>query len=217
MKERLNQLEKNITLLKEIVAKEEGKRDILIEQLNKNNNLLSEIKEQIELLEEVTLLFQKTSEFAREQAKSQIETLVTKCLQYIFESNVEFEIELSELRNKANAEFYVTNITDEFTIKTKPELSRGGGVVDIVSLALRIAFLQIHKPPIEGPLILDEPAKHVSEDYIYNVGDFLKETSEMFSRQIIMVTHNQHLSAIANQAYKVQLVNSESICTLIEE
>ena len=58
MKERLNQLE-NITLLKEIVAKEEGKRDILIEQLNKNNNLLSEIKEQIELLEEVTLLFQK--------------------------------------------------------------------------------------------------------------------------------------------------------------
>ena len=134
-----------------------------------------------------------------------------------FESNVEFEIELSELRNKANAEFYVTNITDEFTIKTKPELSRGGGVVDIVSLALRIAFLQIHKPPIEGPLILDEPAKHVSEDYIYNVGDFLKETSEMFSRQIIMVTHNQHLSAIANQAYKVQLVNSESICTLIEE
>lgn len=217
MKERLNQLEKNITHLKEIVAKEEGKRDILIEQLNKNNNLLSEIKEQIELLEEVTLLFQKTSEFAREQAKSQIETLVTKCLQYIFESNVEFEIELSELRNKANAEFYVTNITDEFTIKTKPELSRGGGVVDIVSLALRIAFLQIHKPPIEGPLILDEPAKHVSEDYIYNVGDFLKETSEMFSRQIIMVTHNQHLSAIANQAYKVQLVNSESICTLIEE
>ncbi|NLL81606.1 MAG: ATPase [Tissierellia bacterium] len=206
-----------MTLLKEIVAKEEGKRDILIEQLNKNNNLLSEIKEQIELLEEVTLLFQKTSEFAREQAKSQIETLVTKCLQYIFESNVEFEIELSELRNKANAEFYVTNITDEFTIKTKPELSRGGGVVDIVSLALRIAFLQIHKPPIEGPLILDEPAKHVSEDYIYNVGDFLKETSEMFSRQIIMVTHNQHLSAIANQAYKVQLVNSESICTLIEE
>lgn len=217
MNEQFNQLDKNITNLRDILAREEGKRDKLIEQLSKNDRMLIETKKEIELLEEVSLVFQKTSEFAREQAKIQIETLVTKCLQYVFESNIEFEIELNELRNKANAEFYVTDITDELIIKTKPELSRGGGVVDIVSLALRIAFLQIHKPPIEGPLILDEPAKHVSEDYIYNVGDFLKQTSEMFNRQIIMVTHNQHLSSIGNQAYKVQLVGSKSICTLIEE
>ena len=188
MNEQFNQLDKNITNLRDILAREEGKRDKLIEQLSKNDRMLIETKKEIELLEEVSLVFQKTSEFAREQAKIQIETLVTKCLQYVFESNIEFEIELNELRNKANAEFYVTDITDELIIKTKPELSRGGGVVDIVSLALRIAFLQIHKPPIEGPLILDEPAKHVSEDYIYNVGDFLKQTSEMFNRQIIMVT-----------------------------
>ena len=217
MNEQFNQLDKNITNLRDILAREEGKRDKLIEQLSKNDRMLIETKKEIELLEEVSLVFQKTSEFAREQAKFQIETLVNQCLQYVFESNIEFEIELNELRNKANAEFYVTDITDELIIKTKPELSRGGGVVDIVSLALRIAFLQIHKPPIEGPLILDEPAKHVSEDYIYNVGDFLKQTSEMFNRQIIMVTHNQHLSSIGNQAYKVQLVGSKSICTLIEE
>ena len=217
MNEQFNQLDKNITNLRDILAREEGKRDKLIEQLSKNDRMLIETKKEIELLEEVSLVFQKTSEFAREQAKFQIETLVTKCLQYVFESNIEFEIELNELRNKANAEFYVTDITDELIIKTKPELSRGGGVVDIVSLALRIAFLQIHKPPIEGPLILDEPAKHVSEDYIYNVGDFLKQTSEMFNRQIIMVTHNQHRSSIGNQAYKVELVGSKSICTLIEE
>ena len=88
-------------------------------------------------------------------------------------------------------------------IKTKPEQSRGGGVIDIISLALRIAFLQIHKPKIEGPLILDEPAKHVSEDYIFNVADFLKRASEMFNRQIIIVTHNNHLSAIGQIPIKL--------------
>jgi len=212
----INYLENEISILREYISREEGKKEKLTEQLSINESNLAKTQLELELLEKVTVIFQKTSEFAREQAKRQIETIVTKCLQYVFESNIEFVIELDELRNKANAEFYVVSDIDGLIIKTKPELSRGGWVVDIVSLSLRIAFLQIHKPPIEGPLILDEPAKHVSEDYIYNVGDFLKQTSEMFNRQVIMVTHNQHLAAISTKAYRVELNGSTSLCIPIE-
>lgn len=213
----ISKLEQQINKLKEFTSKEDGKREKLNEQLN---NLLKDhnyIESQIELLEKVILLFQKTSEFARLQAKSQIENLVTKCLQFIFESNIEFIIEIEELRNKANAEFYVVNETENLQIKTKPELSRGGGVVDIISLALRIAFLQIYKPSIQGPLILDEPAKHVSKEFIGNVGEFLKQTSEMFNRQIIMITHNDYLATLSNKSYKVNLVDTVSIVTQIED
>lgn len=204
-------LKENIEELKRFVSREEGKRDKILEQLNENKAEGVKIQSNLELLEKVSILFQKTSQFAREQAKIQIETIVTKCLQFVFESNVKFVIEIEELRGKANAEFYVVNEIDDMIIKTKPELSRGGGVVDIVSLALRIAFLQIHKPGIQGPLILDEPAKHVSEDYIFNVGDFLRHTSEMFNRQVIMVTHNQHLSAISSNSYRVSLLGPTSV------
>lgn len=206
----INELENELYHLREFVSKEEGKKEKLLEQLEENKSKIQQIFIDMELLEKVTVLFQKTSEFAREQAKNQIETIVTKCLQYVFESNIKFVVEIEELRNKANAEFFVINEIEDTIIKTKPELSRGGGVVDIVSLALRIAFLQIHKPRIEGPLILDEPAKHVSEDFIFNVADFLKHTSEMFNRQIIMVTHNQHLSSLSQNAYRVDLVGSTS-------
>lgn len=216
MKDKIEFLDTEINILKDYISREEGKKEKLIEQLNNSTLKLNSTQLEIELLEKVAIVFQKTSEFARLQAKHQIETLVTKCLQYVFESNIEFVIEIDELRNKSNAEFYVINEMDDMIIKTKPELSRGGGVVDIVSLALRIAFLQIHKPPIQGPLILDEPAKHVSEDYIFNIGNFLKQTSEMFNRQVIMVTHNQHLSAISNKAYRVELVGSISSCIPIE-
>ncbi|MDR7869962.1 MAG: ATPase [Tissierellaceae bacterium] len=212
----LNSLDANITKLKGFLAKESGKKEKLIEQLNESKSELIIVSDSIELLDKVVILYQKTSEFAREQAKIQIESLVTKCLQFIFESNIEFVIEIEELRNKANAEFYVLNENEDTIIKTKPELSRGGGVVDIVSLALRIAFLQIYKPKIEGPLILDEPAKHVSDDYIVNVGDFLKQTSEMFNRQIIMVTHNQHLSNISNYCYRVELDGTTSSVSRVE-
>ena len=212
----LNLLEENMGILKEYISKETGKKEKLLEQLKEHEKNILELQTNIELLEKVSILFQKTSEFARNQAKSQIENLVTKCLQYIFESNIKFTIEIDELRNKANAQFYVISEDRDMEVKTKPEISRGGGVVDIVSLALRIAFLQIHKPTIQGPLILDEPAKHVSEEYIYNVGNFLKETSEMFNRQIIMVTHNQHLSALSENSYRIDLDGFTSVASKVE-
>lgn len=209
-------LDERIKELNNFIARESGKEEKICEQINESKEELTLLSDNLELLDKVVILYQITSEFAREQAKVQIETLVTKCLQFIFESNIEFLIEIEELRNKANAEFYVITESEDTIIKTKPELSRGGGVVDIVSLALRIAFLQIHKPKIQGPLILDEPAKHVSDEYIFNVADFLKQTSEMFNRQIIMVTHNQHLSAISNYSYRVELDGTTSCVTRVE-
>ncbi|WP_416197978.1 MAG: ATPase [Sporanaerobacter sp.] len=205
------ELENKISDLKNYLARESGKKDKILEQIEDNIETISEIDKNIELLEKVNILLQKTSEYAREQAKKQIEIIVTNCLQYVFDADMEFKVEIEELYGKPNAEFYVVSKINEELIKTKPELSRGGGIVDIISLALRMSFLQIHKPLIEGPLILDEPAKHVSEEYIFNVADFLKRTSDMFNRQIIMVTHNNHLSSISTNAYRIHLSGSESI------
>lgn len=203
-------LENKIEYMNNFLSRESGKRDKILEQIKDISADLSTISKNVEVLEKVNILLQKTSEYAREQAKKQIEVIVSNCLQYIFDSNMEFIIEIEELYGKPNAEFYVITKEGKNIIKTKPELSRGGGVVDIISLALRISFLQVHKPLIQGPLILDEPAKHVSEDFIFNVADFLKRTSEMFDRQIIMVTHNNHLSSVSTNSYRVQLKGTES-------
>lgn len=210
MNNELLKLENKLSEVEAYINRQEGKRDQLLETRDTIDRELIEITEEYDLLEEVMILFQKTSDYARNQAKHQIESLVTKCIQYIFESDIEFQIELDELRNKANAEFYVISNAFDYFLKTKPEQSRGGGVVDIISLALRISFMQTHKPPVEGPLILDEPAKHVSEEYIHNVGEFLKQSSRMFNRQIIMVTHNNHLAALSESAYRVEINKSVS-------
>ncbi|MBW4828744.1 MAG: ATPase [Clostridiaceae bacterium] len=210
MIENYSDLENKIEYINNFLSRESGKRDKILEQIKDISADLSNISENVEVLEKVNILLQKTSEYARGQAKKQIEVIVSNCLQYIFDSNMEFIIEIEELYGKPNAEFYVITKEGKNIIKTKPELSRGGGVVDIISLALRISFLQVHKPFIHGPLILDEPAKHVSEDFIFNVADFLKRTSEMFGRQIIMVTHNNHLSSVSTNSYRVQLKGTES-------
>lgn len=193
---------------------EKGKRDILQEQLESLEVELEQSRSEVELLEKVILLLQRTSEYAREQSKQQIESLVTKCLQFVFDKSISFEIDIYEQRNTANADFYLVNTIGDIDIRTKPEVSNGGGIVDIISLALRISFLELNDPKLEGPIIFDEPAKHVSEDYIFNIGDFLKESSRMFDRQIIMITHNPHLAALADLSYIVEIEDNISKVTL---
>ena len=201
----LKELDLSLNKLNNKILNDEGKIEILEDQLEKIEKSLEEKEKYSEILSQVSLLFQKTSEFAREQSKRQIEDTVTKCLQFIFETDIEFLIELSESRSVPIAEFFVqSNYSEGYSIKTKPEIARGGGVVDIISLALRIAFLQQNQPSLSGPLILDEPGKHVSNDYIFNLGEFLKQSSNVFNRQIIMVTHNPHLSQISDKSFYVK-------------
>ncbi|AEE91441.1 conserved protein of unknown function [Tepidanaerobacter acetatoxydans Re1] len=185
-------------------------KEKLENELTIKQNELEQATNLIDILEQVRFLLQRTSEYAREQIKQQIEMLVTHCLQFVFGPNLEFEIELNEVRGKANAEFYVISTYDDVKIKTKPQDARGGGIVDVISLALRIAVIQSTNAYKEGPLILDEPAKHVSNEYIGNVAQLLKQISDIFHRQVIMVTHNQYLSEIADLAYKVELKNGVS-------
>ena len=214
-------LEKKKKKLEQINSKlniEKGKLQVISQNFeNTKKELDKEIKYE-DLLTKVILLFQKTATYAREQSKRQVEDLVTRCLQFIFETDIEFLIELSEKRSVPNAEFYVRSNYDEgYSIITKPELERGGGVVDIISIALRIAFIQLHKPVLQGPIILDEPGKHVSEDYIFNLGDFLSKSSSLFKRQIIMVTHNAHLAQICDKSYSVDIKNGVSCVEEINE
>lgn len=199
-----------ISELKKIYYTEESKRNLLQKQQIELKIDIEKINKEVDILEKVLILFQKTSKYAREQGKAQIENLTTKSLRYIFDKNYQFEIDISEKRNISSAEFYVVEENENTIVKTKPEISKGGGIVDIVSLALRLSFLENTNPKVEGPLILDEPAKHVSQDYTFDIGDFLLQFSKQMNRQIIMITHNPHLASLSENIYKVNQENGIS-------
>ena len=189
------------------------------EQLEKNKkeiiNDLEQCRDKIDLLDQVNIYLQQVSDYARQQAKEQIEALVTQALQFVFGEQFSFEVEIEEKRSRPAAEFYVVSEYEDQKIKNRPQNARGGGVVDVVSLALRVAVLQtFSRPKILGPLVLDEPTKHVSEEYITQVTKFLKNVSEMYGRQIIVVTHQQHLSQVADKAFLVELEGSKSQVTV---
>lgn len=154
------------------------------------------------------LLLSKVSEVARLRMKDHIEATVTAALQAVLDrEDMRFEVRLSERAGQPVADWLVVSTFGDEEIAADPEDGRGGGVLDIVSLALRMAVLELSQPRLEGPLLVDEPGKHVSSEYVENLAHFLRDYAARTGRQVLMVTHQQAVADVAHKAYRFELVN----------
>lgn len=211
MQEKIQQLiqmheEKRLEL-----EKRKWEREAIQKRIESLDEIIQQNETSLEIENKTKLLLQKVSIEARDRAKDVMEKAVTHALQYIFGSDFSFEIKLKETKNRVEAEFYVLNNIGGQVIRSSPEEACGGGVVDIISIALRMALLHLYQnPKINGPVILDEPGKHVSADYTIKLAEFLKHLSSMFQRQIILSTHQMDLAHIADQTYTVDIKNGAS-------
>ena len=167
-----------------------GKKESCEANLAKAQEKLSLLSAKEELLSQTNVLLKKIAEYQRRQACQEIEELATHALQRIFGPHMSLQINIKDnRRTRAEAEVVViTNQNDVITVGP-PESSHGGGVVNVISVALRLVVMQILDPEIPGPILLDEPTANISSELVQPFHDFLKEVSEKFNRQIILITH----------------------------
>lgn len=181
-----------------------GQLALLQAQRAETEEALKQVQANRELWQQVSLLLTKVSDYARRQLVERIEDTVTAALQTVLaDDSLRFEVEIREVAGKASAEWRVVSRYGDVEVSNNPEDARGGGIVDIVSLALRLALLELSKPRPEGPVILDEPAKMVSAEYAENLAFFLKSYAQKTGRQFIVVTHNSTLAKSGDVAYQV--------------
>jgi len=211
VKQDLVALKKALEELKAVYHRQRGEQAKILEEEKAQRERLAQVKDEGECLEQVRLLLLEAARHAREQGRRQVEYLVSQALQFVFGGDVEFKVEVEEKRDRPEAEFYVcSTYGGNYRVETTPQDARGGGVVDVISLALRLALLHAFRPPVGGPAVLDEPGKHVSEEYAPQLARFLKSFSQSLGRQVIMVSHNQHLADTADIAYLVEMQQGAS-------
>lgn len=172
--------------------------------LDETTNRFEENEKRIDIYKGINLLFEKASVIARRKIKDEIELLVTHGLRSVFEDlSIEFKVDFVSRRNQIEADFYLEWTEAGKRIKGNITDTYGGGIVDIISIILRLVVLELANIP--GPLFLDEPGKMISEQFVPNFGKFLIELSKTFKRQIILITHNSVLAEYANKMFKVSL------------
>jgi len=174
---------------------------IISSQKEDLENKLSTLKELGKSLIEAQEILNAAGVLAQSQFQEVVEKLVTEALQYVFGENYSFELDNQIFRNQPETHMFV--VKDGVRRSLEDEL--GGGVLDIISFALRIIFWAIQVEKTEPIFILDEPLKFVSRDKMMLVGKMLKSFSDMLGLQIIMVSHEYDLIDIADRSFLVTL------------
>lgn len=210
---KINRIAADLKTARDKVEAQKSKRQLLEEQREKAVKARAEEEAQLGIFGMVQVLLQKTSDYARQQVKTRVEDVVSEALNVVFGGNHRFMIDLTLRGNQPIAEYYL-NDGSTITKLEKPDYDRGGGKVDIIALALRLAVGEMEG--INGPLFLDEVGKHVSKEYAPAVAYFLKEYSSSFDRQIILITHNADLAEIGEISLSVKRsTNGESEVSIL--
>jgi DNA repair ATPase RecN len=189
------------------IASKIGQRDLLREQKKEARRRFTAAEDELRSYDLVQILLQQTSEYARQQAKKQVEDIVTSALKVVFGKDYQFIVNIEVKANQPVAEYWLES-EGVITQLKPPDYDRGGGVADVVSLALRLAVGELSGT--RGPIFLDEVGKHVSQEYAPNVAFFLKEYNEQFGRQIILITHNTNLAEIGDVSLAVNQTGGKS-------
>lgn len=191
-------LEARLNQLKEYHARSVWQRDSLLDKQSELNKEIAVINEDLLIFEKARVFLQQVSETARKAAKERLEEVVTNALQYVLGPEYSFSISLRQnVLGRPEADFLVVTKMGSKTIESLPTLGKGGGVIDVLAVALKFAMLELEASA--GIIWLDEPFKHVSEEYVESAGRLLQFMGSTSDRQIVTITHNPRFAEMCNK------------------
>lgn len=181
--------------------------DILLQRRDTNKLEIDKMDSERKLMSSSVDFLTSFAEWMREKIKIKLETLVNSALSIVFPDK-QMEFKLISKRTKTGLQ-YETYIETNGTL-TPVFDAKGGGVLDIITIALRISYLKLYQGQVEQVLFLDEPFKNLDKERIHNAVAWLSRISKELNIQLIMVTHIEELSNAAENLYRVTNVDNVS-------
>ena len=191
--------------LKTLIDKNTFIKDSLEEKKNKIQNDIDEINKETGSLLELKDFLMTVSANYRDQLCYLFTSLVTEALTSIFEKDINFNIKLYSYRNEPAIDVSVI----ENDLEVDPQKSCGGGLNDIISFVVKIIFIYLKKS--SKIIILDEPLKFLSRDYIEQSSNFIHEISKRMDIQIILVSHKTDLEISCDKLITIEKNENRSI------
>ncbi len=191
--------------LKTLIDKNTFIKDSLEEKKNKIQNDIDEINKETGSLLELKDFLMTVSANYRDQLCNLFTSLVTEALTSIFEKDIKFNIKLYSYRNEPAIDVSVI----ENDLEVDPQKSCGGGLNDIISFVVKIIFIYLKKS--SKIIILDEPLKFLSRDYIEQSSNFIHEISKRMDIQIILVSHKTDLEISCDKLITIEKNENRSI------
>lgn len=181
-----------------------GQRDALSARQKDTEKKGNEWKARIGHIESAQAFLQRVAQETQEILKFQISDIVQMALDSVFPGQYEFYVDFVVKNNRTFADMYLLRNGT----RVDPMDASGGGVVDIVSFAVRLAAWTLSQN--SNVIILDEPFKYLSTELRPIAGQILAKLSKTLKLQVIMVTHDKAMIEIADKAHDVKLKDGVS-------
>lgn len=148
-------------------------------------------------------LLTKLADRRREDVRVRVERIVVAALRAVFGPRISFRFDVSVLRGVVAIKPEIGFAQPDGTFAFIGVDRVAGGVVDVLSLALRVSVLLARRPQLRPILIADEPLKHLSDEYLPAAAEMLRRLCDECGLQMLIVSHEPDVSLRAHRVHKV--------------
>jgi hypothetical protein len=173
---------------------------------------------QSERLEKVRTIITEVTALTQSQFKERVETLVTTAIEAVYDRRIEFQLKFEQRSNRLQC--IPTIIEGQNKNEHEVDYDIGGGLLDLVSFAFRIVLWSLQPKPSRPTFILDEPLRFLGEskaETLERAAGILKELSHKLGCQLIVVTHQDAISELADKSFHIEHNGTHSIITCEEQ
>lgn len=183
-------------------AEAKARNKLLRENLDKVLDEIVTEKEKIEAKVKARWVLTEVAALTQKRFKEKVENLVTMAIRAVFDRPFQFILEFERKRNKMECRPEIKELVNGKHRTYDPSEDMGGGIVDIISFALRVVLWSLENPRSRNIIVLDEPMKNLGK-LVTLAGQILREISHKLNFQLIIITHEDALIEVADRAYYV--------------
>jgi len=180
-------------------------------QLRNKKRRINRLNRVLKAYEEARVVLTEAGKVIHREMVKKIEDLVTLSIRTVYTRPFRFHIEFEEKRNTLEARPVILEGKDEYDIKE----DKGGGMIELISFALRIVLWSIQEPRTRNFFIFDEPFKRAGI-YIEKIGQILRYLSKKLKIQVLILTHEDALIEICDRVYRASHDGKESRVILVK-
>ena len=191
-------MEQKLAKISDLFKTVKAQKDALVSQLGQLDSEIESLSRSEITHSKAVAFCDQLIEVMNSASVEDIEKLITEALQTIFDKPYKF---------KMNPQVKRGNMTYSFTLgdnETDIMDAEGGGIVQVISLLMRIVTISISKPKLQKILVLDESLGMLSAEYISNASKSIKDLGSKLGFTIVLVTHQQQFVDEADAAYKIE-------------
>lgn len=198
-------------------------RNKLIDSIEEDTKDLEELKNQKLVFEEAHRAVVLYLERGKEKTKKIFEEINTTAISSIFGEGHEVELIYEQNRGKSSANIVVNVPLPNGNVISTYIDNNGGGFLDTISMTFYLCQLELLHPRPSGPLIADEPFKHLDSKKSRKCADVLRSIlnpdglgADGTGRQFILSTHSDIFKNMADRIFEFVKIENE-LLTKVED